>query len=127
MNFRSLAAASAVVSLLFGLTFCLIPGPVLPLYRQGLNLGAPDAQHLTLARSFGVALLMTAATIWGMRGLIETAVQRVIARYVALAMIVGAVVHLYAVVTAAVNAVGWSSVAVFVVFAVLWGRCGWAR
>lgn len=127
MKFRSLAVASAVVCLLFALAFLLVPGPVMAGYRLGLNLSPPDAQHLTLGRGFGVALLMTAAAVWGVRGLVDDALQRALARGIAVATLVGAVVYIHAVTTAAVNGLGWSSVALFAIFAVLWGRHGWMR
>jgi hypothetical protein len=127
MTFRALAMASAVACLLFALAFLLVPGPVMTGYRLGLNLSPPDAQHLTLGRGFGVALLMTAAATWGVRGLGDDAFQRAFARGIAAATLVGVVVYVHAVSTAAVNAMGWSSVALFAVFSLLWGRLGWKR
>ena len=121
MDFKAIALYVAIASWLFGAA--LVGAPA----QTGAFYGAPagDAWHTLLGRYFGSTLLMYGAAVWGLRGLSEGAAQQAAAAAVAAATLVGLGVTLHAVGTGTMNALGWSSVALYGFFAFAWVRLAW--
>lgn len=121
MDFKAIALYAAIASWLFGLA--LVGAPV----QTGAFYGAPagDAGHTLLGRYFGSALLMYGAAVWGLRGVSEGTAQQAAAAAVAAATLVGLGVTLHAVGAGTMNALGWTSVALYGFFGSAWVRLAW--
>lgn len=120
MNFKTVASAASIVTLLFGLAFILAPLATLAMYGSQ----SADPVLTVTARYFGATLVGFAALAWGLRGMENHDAQRVTAKLVAVTSLIGAGVSLQAVLAGTLNAMAWSSVAIYLVFTVLWARIG---
>jgi hypothetical protein len=118
MDFKSLATLASLLSLPFGAAFLLAPGPSGMLYGVGLA----DPASLLVGRYFGSEVLMYAAATWALRALDDSAAQRRAAALLGAATVTGLGVSVLGVATGSLNAVGWSSVALYGGFAVGWLR-----
>ncbi len=116
MTFRTLATLAALLSLPFGAAFVLAPGPSGLLY--GVTLADPAS--LLVGRYFGAEILMYAAATWGLRVLGDRRAQRRAAAVLGASTLCGVVVSLLGLSSGALNALGWSSVALFGSFAAGW-------
>ncbi len=108
MRPSSVFLAGGVLAIAFGLSFLVVPAMVLPMY------GAPtDPATVLMSRFFGVALLQLGLMLYFLRDARDAATQRAMA----LAGIVGSVgglgVALMGVMGGVVNALGWSTVAIY--------------
>ena len=100
--------AGGVLAVAFGLSFLLVPTVVLPLY------GAPtDAATVLMSRFFGVALLQVGLMLYLLRETRDAATQRSMALAGLVGSIAGVVVSLMGVMGGVVNALGWSTVAIY--------------
>lgn len=118
MDFRTLATLASLLSLPFGAAFMLAPAPGGTLYGVALA----DPASLLVGRYFGSEILMYAAATWGLRALDDRAAQRRAAAALASATLCGVAVSLLGLSSGALNAFGWSSVALYGGFAVGWLR-----
>ena len=118
MNYRSLCSLGAVVTRVFGAGFLAAPGPLLSLY----GITGSDAPLMLMTRYFGAALVGYAAAMWGFREVQSDAVQRHAAPWLAAAQVAGLLVSLECVLAGTINALGWSSVAIYGFFAIAWAR-----
>lgn len=100
--------AAGALALAFGLSFLLVPAIVLPLY------GAPtDPSTVLMSRFFGVAVLQVGLVLCLLRDVRETGTQRGLAIGGIVGSTAGAVVGLAGVLGGVVNALGWSTVAIY--------------
>jgi len=100
--------AGGVIAIAFGLSFLLVPGTVLPMY------GAPaDAATVLMSRFFGVALLQVGLMLYLLRETRDATTQRSMALAGVVGSVVGVLVSLMGVMGGAVNALGWSTVAIY--------------
>jgi hypothetical protein len=107
MTVRNYFAIFAVLSLLFGIGFVLAPGQVLS------NYGIADSPPVALmGRLFGGTLLAIAVIQWSARDFSEAAVRPVL---IALCIgdVVGLVVSIMATMAGTINAMGWSTVLIY--------------
>jgi hypothetical protein len=107
MTVRTYFAIFAVLSVLFGIGFLLAPGQVLSHY------GIADSPPVALmGRLFGGTLLAIAVIQWSARDFSETAVRPVL---IALSIgdVVGLVVSIMATMAGTINAMGWSTVLIY--------------
>ncbi|MDP3521297.1 MAG: hypothetical protein Q8S02_11815 [Hydrogenophaga sp.] len=118
MDFRTVATLGALVTLPFGLMFLATPAQAAALYGHV----ASEAYTLFMGRLFGVQLLLFGGALWALRGAREANVQRTAAMALASFTTLGTVVTAWGVLSGAVNAMGWTSVAVYGFFIVAWGR-----
>jgi hypothetical protein len=96
------------LALAFGLGFFLAPGAVLPLYGV-----SPDAATLLMSRFFGVALLQVGVILYLARETRDGSTARALALGGVVGSIAGVIVALTGVVAGTVNALGWSTVAIY--------------
>lgn len=117
MDFRLIATLASVISIPFGIAFVLAPGASAAMY------GAPPPDGFTtlLGRYFGSEMLMYAAALWALRDLHADAHRRA-AGVITVATAFGLGVSLLGVVGGTLNAVGWSSVALYGFFVGAWLR-----
>jgi hypothetical protein len=123
MNFKSVASLASVVTFLFGIAFLLLPFPSLVIYGyQG-----SDPVVAIMTRYFGSAFITFGMFAWGVRSIDNTDVQRATARLIAIGNLTGAGVSILAALSGVLNAMAWSSVAIYLIFAALWARVGYMR
>ena len=107
---------NSILSLLFGLAFVFLPGQLLSIY--GITLG--DA-GLYIGQLFGAAILGYAVLAWFARNTEESPARRAILIALFTGFTIGFIMALIGQLTGVVNAVGWSTVAIYLFFAVAFG------
>ena len=108
MTSRSLLTVTAVVAVLYGLAFLLIPDGINALY------GVPSAPHTALyTRFFGSALLGFGVIDWFPKDFRSWDATRGVLIGTAVTTAVGGLIALSAVVTGLSNAMTWTSVLVY--------------
>ena len=108
MTSRSLLTVTAVVAVLYGLAFLLIPDGINALY------GVPSAPHTALyTRFFGSALLGFGVIDWFAKDFRSWDATRGVLIGTAVTTAVGGLIALSAVVTGLSNAMTWTSVLVY--------------
>jgi len=116
MNFSLLCMLAYVVTGLFGLAFLLAPEVTGAFYGiSGWNPGTTG-----IARYFGTGLLFTAAAAYAVRPSTDPSLQRRFAGLFSTASVIGALLSIQLVLAGATNALGWSTVAIYVFFAAAW-------
>lgn len=116
MKLSNLMVVTAVVAILFGIAFVLAAGPLISLYG-----GTLTPAGTVVAQLFGAALIGYAVVNWFARNAKETEALRaiVLANFVADA--IGFVVALLGQLSGAANALGWSTVAIYLLLALGFG------
>jgi hypothetical protein len=96
------------IAVAFGLSFLLAPGMVLPMY------GAPtDPATVLMSRFFGVALLQLGLMLYFLREVSDPSTQRAMALAGVVGSAAGVAVSVMGVLAGTVNALGWSTVAIY--------------
>ncbi len=126
MSSRLIAIATASVALLYGLASLALPAQFLAVF--GVEL--PE-EGLFVTRVLGVFVLGYAALDWYARDDLDMAASPSARRAVIAAnLVVGVLgfgVHLHAQVSGLVNALGWTSVALFLVISIGWASAALRR
>jgi hypothetical protein len=113
MTIRTYFAIFAVLSVLFGLGFVLAPGQVLS------NYGVASSPAVALmSRLFGGTLLAMAVIFWFARDFQEGAALRAVLIGTAVSDVVNFIVATAATSAGTINALGWSTVLIYLVGAV---------
>ena len=116
MSFGLVCLLTAVVTIPFGLAFLLLPESTAALYGiVGWNAGT-----IAVGRLFGTALLYIAGAVVAARHSSDVRLQRSMGAWLAPANGIAAAVALQAVAAGAVNALGYSTVALYGLFAIAW-------
>lgn len=117
MKLGTLFVINAIVAGAFGLGFTLAPGPLLAPYGiTGLSAGA-----ILVARLFGAALCGYGILSWLLRGAADSPAVRAVVTALCLADAIGFVAALVGQLSGAANALGWSTVALYLILAVAFG------
>lgn len=116
MKLSTMFIIYAVISAIFGLTFIFIPETALALY--GITL-SPDG--ILIARLFGAALLEFALLSWLVRNVGDSEARKAIILAVFVGEVVGFIVALVGQLSGEVNALGWSTVAIYLLLALGFG------
>lgn len=116
MKLSTMMTIKAVVCLVFGILFVLVPGPLMSIY--GVSLGSGGA---LVARLYGASLLGNLLLTWFARN--DAGSEALRASVLALMVYdaIGFVVALVAVLTGVMNALGWAVVALYLLLAVGFG------
>jgi hypothetical protein len=113
MTIRTYFAIFAVLSLLFGIGFVLAPGQVLS------NYGIENSPTVALmSRLFGGTLLALAALLWFARDFRDEAAVRAVLIGLGISDVVNLVVAFMATSAGTINALGWSTVLIYLCGAV---------
>ena len=112
MKLSTFMVITAIVALLFGLAFVLIAGPILSLYGISLSPGG-----LIVARLFGAALLGFAVLTWYARKAEESTARKSIILALFISETIGFIVALVGQFSGAVNALGWTTVIIYLLLA----------
>jgi len=116
MKLGTLLVITAVVALLFGLAFVLVAGPFMSLYGVSLSPGG-----LLIARLFGAALLGFAILTWFARNAEQSEARKAIILSLFISDAIGFIVALIGQLSGVVNALGWSTVIVYLLLALGFG------
>jgi hypothetical protein len=122
MKLNTLMIVFAIVATVFGLGFVLVPSQVFSLY------GAPaDAPIEFTGQLLGAALLAFAVLTWTARNAPDSGARRAILLALFIGESIGFIVALIAQLGGAMNAVGWSTVVIYFLFAVGFGYFRFAK
>ena len=116
MKLNTFMAIVAVVAGLFGLGFVVIPEQVLSFYGA-----APDAGANYMAQLLGASLLGFAVILWLCKDAKDSPVRQAILLGLIVADGVGFVVALIVQLGGGINALGWSTVLIYLLFALGFG------
>ena len=112
MKLNTLLSIAAVVAGVFGVAFVVATGPLLSLYGIAL-----DQAGTLVAQLFGAALIGFAVLNWFARNLTDREAQRAIVLANLSSDVVGFVMILIGQLAGVANALGWSSVAIYLLLA----------
>jgi hypothetical protein len=113
MTLKTYFAIFAVLSILFGIGFVLAPGQVLS------NYGVESSPAVVLmSRLFGGTLLAIAVILWSARDFREEVAVRAVLIGIGIADAVNLVVAVVATSSGTINALGWSTVLIYLCGAV---------
>ena len=112
MKLNTLLTVAAVVAGIFGLAFVLVSGPLLTLY--GITL---DKAGTLVAQLFGAALIGFAVLNWLARDVTDRGAQQAILLANLISDTVGFVMALIGQLAGVANALGWSTVAIYLLLA----------
>ena len=120
MDTKLFLTISAIIAILPGVGFVLIPAEMVNLY------GVPPEPHAILNLHLFVALLAWGVITWFARDLDWAAVRGVLIGGM-VGDVVGGLLSVWAIVEGLVNAFGWTSVVIYVLFSVVSIFCQLAR
>jgi hypothetical protein len=115
MNLKTWMLISTVVAAVFGVAFVIVPGQVTATYGV-----TADAAMRYLGQLFGVCLIGVAVLSWFAKDTPESEARTAILRALFVLNGLGFVVALVAQLSGVVNALGWSTVVIFLVLALGW-------
>lgn len=122
MKLSTLMVINAVVAALFGIAFVLVPGQIIALYGV-----AESAALKYTGQLFGATLVTFAVLTWTARNATESETRRAIVLALFIGYAVGFVVTLIGQLGNVVNALGWSTVALYLLLALGWGYFHFAK
>jgi hypothetical protein len=113
MKLSAFLVINAIIAAVFGVTFVLVPGQVLSLY--GI---VGDAPLEYMGQLFGAALVSFAVLTWWVRNVPDSEARRAILLALLVGDAIGFVVALIAQLGGVVTALGWSTVAIYLLLAI---------
>ncbi len=116
MKLSALMIVNSIVAVVFGLGFVLVPGQVTSLYSPEVG---PTLNYV--AQLFGAALLAFAVLTWVARNVPDSEARRAILLALFVGDGVGFVVALIGQIGGVMNALGWSTVVIYLLLAVGFG------
>jgi hypothetical protein len=108
MKFSTLMSIKAVICLVFGVGEVLLPTTLMSFYGATL-----DASGAFMAQLFGAAFILLGLLLWLMRNTTEASTVKAFSISLFLGDAVGFVISLMAVLNGVVNALGWTTVALY--------------
>jgi hypothetical protein len=112
MKLSNLLVVSAVISAAFGVAFLVASGPVAAIY--GITL---DKAGMVVAQLFGAALVAFAVLNWFARNVTDPDARQALVLSNLVGLVIGFVVLLIAQLGGIANALGWSTVAIYLLLA----------
>jgi hypothetical protein len=122
MNLKTMLLVNTVVAAVFGLALVLVPGTVIATY--GVTV---DAGILYMGQVYGAALVGIAVLCWFAKGAPVSEAGTAIFRALFVFNVVALVVSVVAQLNHVMNAVGWSAVAIYLLFTLGWAYFLWAK
>lgn len=122
MRLSTFLTIASLLALVFGLAFLFAPGATLAPYGV-----TTDAAGLYMARYFGAALIQLGLVIFLARQVADPGAQRAIVLGSSVGSLAGLGVALGAQLQHAVNALGWSTVAIYLFLLVGYGYFAFTR
>ena len=116
MSLSLLMTVNAILAAIFGLAFVLAPGQAASLYGV-----TADAQFRYLAQLFGSALVGFAVLTWAARSASASDARKAIVLALFVSDALGFLLALIGQIGGVVNAMGWSTVAIYLLLALAFG------
>lgn len=116
MKLKTLMIINAIVAIVFGVTFVIVPAHVYSLYDI-----TADEQLIYMGRLFGGTLIAFSLLTWIARNATESDARRAIVYALFTADCIGFVVTLIGQINKVVNALGWSTVVIYLLLALGFG------
>ena len=108
MNLKMFLLVSAIVALLFGLGFVLVPGFMFSIY------GIASAPAAVLGfRLFGSALIAIGALTWFLKDSTDWPAVKALLLSVAIGNVIGLLLVLFATINGTLGAMGWTAVLIY--------------
>jgi hypothetical protein len=116
MKLSTLMVVNALIAAVFGVAFVVVPGQLMSLYGPEVT-----PQLVYVARLFGAALLAFAVLTWTAKDAPDSDTRRAILLALFVGDGIGFVVALLGQLGAVMNALGWSTVVIYLLLAVGFG------
>jgi hypothetical protein len=116
MKLSAFLSVVGVVGILFGIGFVAVPVDLLAQYGV-----TADRYTALMSRLFGAALIDLGLLVWLARSIVESIGRRAIVLAGLIGNVIGFVVALQAQLNGVANALGWSTVLIYALFAVGFG------
>ena len=116
MNLKNVYTATSVFGMIFGLTLLLIPASFFSMY----GVETSDALNLT-GRLLGAAYIGYSVIAWSVRSSSDSSVGNTVLLGYFISYAIGLIVSLIAQLGGAVNALGWSTVLIMLLFTLGFG------
>ena len=116
MKLKTLMTINAIVAIVFGVTFVIVPAQAYLLYDI-----TADEHLIYMGRLFGGALMGFAILTWMARNATDSDARRAIVLALFISNGIGFVVALMGQLSNVVNALGWSTVAIYLLLALGFG------
>ena len=116
MKFNTLMSIKGVICLFFGIGMVLLPTTMMSFY--GVTL---DAGGTVMTQLFGQAFFLLGLLLWLMRNTSDSSTVKAFSISLFLGDAVGVVVSLMAVLSGVMNALGWTTVALYLVIGLGFG------
>ena len=113
MKLSTLLVINAIIALVYGLGFLLVPTTLLSSY--GMTPGPTEA---LMAQFFGTTLILAGLVMWLMRNVADAAAQRAIVLAFLIADVIGFIIALSGMLSGVMNGVGWSAVIIYLLLAI---------
>jgi len=116
MKIKSMMSIKAIVVIFFGLGFLFMTQTIMALYGMNVNSGG-----IAVSRLLGQMYILIALVLWLCRNTIEATTKKAFAISVTIGDAIGTIASLLAVLSGAMNALGWSAVAIYLIFTIGFG------
>lgn len=116
MKLSTLFTINAIVAFVFGLAFVLVPETSISLYAITLSPGG-----VIITRLLGAAILGYSVLTWLSRNAEESEARQAIVLTMVISETIGFIVALLGQLSGVVNALGWSTVAIYLLLALGFG------
>lgn len=108
MNLNAFLLVSAIIALLFGLGFVLLPGVMFSIY----GIAASAASHLGF-RLFGSVLIAIGVLTWFLKDSANWEAVRALLLSVAIGNLIGLLLVFFATINGTLGAMGWTAVLIY--------------
>ncbi len=116
MKLKTWMTVKAIVCIVFGLGFVILPSFVMNLYDVNLGEGG-----VYMTRLLGQAFILLSLLLWLVRNTDEAATRRAFALAILVGDLIGFVITLQGQLAGSVNALGWVTVIIYLVLALGFG------
>ena len=116
MKLKTWMTVKAIICIVFGLGFVILPSFVMNLYDVNLGKGG-----VYMTRLLGQAFILLSLLLWLVRNTDEAATRRAFALAVLVGDLIGFIITLQVQLAGSVNALGWVTVAIYLVFTLGFG------
>ena len=118
MSIKTLMIINAIVAIVFGVVFVIIPAQVFSMYGFG---GESNIQLIYMGQLFGTSLIGFGLLTWTARNASDSEARKAIVFALFLSDVIGFVVALIAQLNNVVNSLGWSTVAIYLLLGLGFG------
>ena len=116
MKIKTIMSIKAIVVIFFGLGFLFLTRTIMSLFGMSVDSGG-----ITTGQLLGQMYTLIALLLWLCRNTTEASTKKAFAISVTIGDAIGTVVSLLAVLSGSMNALGWSAVAIYLIFTIGFG------